>query len=71
MNLMIKMINLIDVITYVTVMTDISALDNSQCHWNSTGNWVTEYVYFLNAAKRQYFVKHNLIYKSFVWTYIY
>ena len=24
------------------LMIDISALDNRQCHWNSTGNWVTE-----------------------------
>ena len=45
MNLMIKMINLIGVIPYMTVMTDISALDTCQCHWNSTGNWVTELVY--------------------------
>ena len=43
-NLMIKMTNLIGVIHYMTVMTDISAFDTCQCHWNSTGNWVTEYV---------------------------
>ena len=42
MNLVIKMINLIGVIPYMTVMTDISAFDMCQCHWNSTGNWVTE-----------------------------
>ena len=44
MNLMIKMIDLIDVIPYMTLMTDISAFDNRQCHRNSTGNGVTEYV---------------------------
>ena len=48
MNLMIKMMNLIDVIPYMTTMTDISTLDNRQCHWNSTGNWVTELVYCYN-----------------------
>ena len=42
MNLIIKMINLIDAIPYMTVMTDISVLDTRQCHWNSTGNRVTE-----------------------------
>ena len=42
MNLMIKMINLIGVISYMTVMTDILVLDTCQCHWNSTGNWATE-----------------------------
>ena len=42
MNLMIKMINLIDDITYMTVMTDISVLDDYQSHWNFTGNLVTE-----------------------------
>ena len=42
MNLMIKKINLMDVILYMTVMTDISVLDSRQCYWNSTGHWVTE-----------------------------
>ena len=41
-NLMIKMINLIGVIPYMSVMTDISAFGTCQCHLNSTGNWVTE-----------------------------
>ena len=36
MNLMIKRINPIDVIPYMTMMTDISALDNHQCHLNYT-----------------------------------
>ena len=43
------MINLIDVIPYMTVMTDILLLDTRQCHWNSTGNWVAELVYWLAA----------------------
>ena len=34
MNLMIKMMNLIKGIPYMTLMTDISALDNHQCHWS-------------------------------------
>ena len=38
MNLMIKMINLKGVTPYMTVMTDISAFDTCQCHWNSTVN---------------------------------
>ena len=37
-NIMIKTINLIDVIPYMTVLTDISAPDTRQCHWNSTVN---------------------------------
>ena len=37
-NLVIKMTNLIDSITFMTVKTDILALDNRQCYWNSTGN---------------------------------
>ena len=44
MKVMIKLINLIDVIPYMTVMTDIALLDTRQCHWNSTGNLVTELV---------------------------
>ena len=43
MKFMIKMIDLIDVIPYMAVMTDISAFDTCKCHRNSTGNWVTEY----------------------------
>ena len=42
MKFMIKMIDLIDVIPYMAVMTEISAFDTCQCHRNSTGNWVTE-----------------------------
>ena len=34
--------HLIGVTPYMTVMTDISAFDTWQCHWNSTGNGVTE-----------------------------
>ena len=45
MNLMIKMINLINAIPFVTVMTDISAIGKHQCQWNSTSNKVTEKVY--------------------------
>jgi len=25
---------------FMVLVTDISALDNRQCHWNSTGNWI-------------------------------
>ena len=45
MRFMIIMIDLIDIIPYMAVMTDISAFETCQCHLNSTGNWVTEYVH--------------------------
>ena len=41
-----KMINIIDVIPYINVMTPILALDNHQCHWNATDNKATELVYY-------------------------
>ena len=37
---------MIKMIPYMTVLTDNSALDTCQCHWNSTGNWLTEFVYW-------------------------
>ena len=41
---MIKMINLINVIPYMTVITDISVVENPQICWNSTGNGVSDRV---------------------------
>ena len=38
MKFVIKMIDPIDVIPYMAMMTDISAFDTFQCHRNSTGN---------------------------------
>ena len=32
---------------FMVLMIDISAFDMCQCHWNSTGNWVTEYVHYM------------------------
>ena len=65
MNLMITMINLIDVIPYMNVMTDISALDNHQCHWNSIGNKVGVMGSMVNSEQRHVFWFTDLHYMMY------
>ena len=33
-----RVVQALDIIPYITVMTDNSAFNNRQCYWNSTGN---------------------------------
>jgi len=56
---MIKMMNMLHM--NMNAMMDISALDNRQCHWNSTGNWVTEKVYYLWLNRTLWWEKCSII----------
>ena len=46
---------------FVVLMIDILPFDTCQCHWNSTDNWVTEYVHYQQHYCKSIVISYQLL----------